>query len=108
MIAQIFFKLFTVDIYTVLIKDPNDVYEVMNDPRNKAKLSRFFTWNSECIKNIKTGSEYRYMANNAKTGDSYRPGKVNHDEVHEFEDTSALTTSITGLGKVDQPRRFSR
>ena len=83
----------------------NDVYEIMNDPQNKAKLSRFFTWNSERIKNIKTGSEYWYMANNAKTGDSYRPGKVNHDEVHEFEDTSALTTSITGLGKVDQPRR---
>lgn len=28
----------------------NDVYEVMNDPQNKAKLSRFFTWNSERIK----------------------------------------------------------
>ena len=83
----------------------NDVYEVMTAEKNKAKLSRFFTWNSECIKNIKTGSEYWYMANNAKTGDSYRPGKVNHDEVHEIEDTSALTTGITGLGKVDHPRR---
>ena len=83
----------------------NDVHDVMTAEKNKAKLSRFFTWDSECIKNIKTGSEYWYMANNAKTGDSYRPGKVNHDEVHQIVDTSVLTTGITGLGKVDQPRR---
>lgn len=80
-----------------------DVRDVLED--NKAKLSRFFYWNDEYIKNLKTGSEYRYMPNNAKTGDSYRPGKVNHDEVHAAEDTSAITTAITGLGKKPQPRR---
>lgn len=80
-----------------------DVHDVLEE--NKTKLSRFFYWNDECIRNIKTGSEYYYMANNAKTGDSYRPGKVNHDEVHAAEDTSAITTAITGLGKKPQPRR---
>lgn len=80
-----------------------DVYDVLEE--NKTKLSRFFYWNDECIRSIKTGSEYYYMANNAKTGDSYRPGKVNHDEVHAAEDTSAITTAITGLGKKPQPRR---
>lgn len=80
-----------------------DVHDVLEE--NKTKLSRFFYWNDECIRSIKTGSEYYYMANNAKTGDSYRPGKVNHDEVHAAEDTSAITTAITGLGKKPQPRR---
>ncbi|MCI5905386.1 MAG: terminase large subunit [Oscillospiraceae bacterium] len=80
-----------------------DVHDVLEE--NKTKLSRFFYWNDEGIKNLKTGSEYHYMANNAKTGDSYRPGKVNHDEVHAAEDTSAITTAITGLGKKPQPRR---
>ncbi|MGN0586849.1 MAG: terminase TerL endonuclease subunit, partial [Oscillospiraceae bacterium] len=80
-----------------------DVYDVLED--NKAKLSRFFYWNSEYIQNLKTGSIYKYMANNAKTGDSYRPGKVNHDEVHAAESTGAITTAITGLGKKPQPRR---
>lgn len=80
-----------------------DVHDVLEE--NKTKLSRFFYWNDEVIKCLKTGSEYHYMANNAKTGDSYRPGKVNHDEVHAAEDTSAITTAITGLGKKPQPRR---
>lgn len=80
-----------------------DVHDVLEE--NKTKLSRFFYWNDGCIRSIKTGSEYYYMANNAKTGDSYRPGKVNHDEVHAAEDTSAITTAITGLGKKPQPRR---
>lgn len=80
-----------------------DVRDVLES--NKAKLQRFFYWNSEYIKCLKNGSEYRYMPNNAKTGDSYRPGMVNHDEVHAAEDTSAITTAITGLGKINQPRR---
>ena len=80
-----------------------DVYEVLEN--NKAKLQRFFYWNSEYIKCLKTGSKYHYMANNAKTGDSYRPGMVNHDEVHAAESTNAITAAITGLGKIEQPRR---
>lgn len=80
-----------------------DVYEVLKT--NKTKLSRFFYWNEEYIKNLQTNSEYHYMANNASTGDSYRPGKVNHDEIHAAESTKAITTAITGLGKKPQPRR---
>ncbi len=83
----------------------NDVCEVLDDDKNKQRLSRFFYKNSEMIRCLKTGSEYHYMANNAKTGDSYRPGKVDHDEIHAFENTDVVTASVTGLGKVDHPRR---
>lgn len=82
-----------------------DVRDVLEDPKNTVKLKKHFSWNSEVITNLQTKSEYRYMPNNAKTGDSYRPGKVNHDEIHAMEDTSAITTAITGLGKRPLPKR---
>ena len=82
-----------------------DVRDVLEDPKHTVKLKKHFSWNSEVITNLQTKSEYRYMPNNAKTGDSYRPGKVNHDEIHAMEDTSAITTAITGLGKRPLPKR---
>lgn len=80
----------------------DDVYEVLED--NKAKLSRSFTWNKEIIINTSTGSELKFRTNNSKTKDGGRPGKVDFDEYHAYEDYKNINVFTTGLGKKKQPR----
>lgn len=80
-----------------------DVYNILEE--NKTKMQRFFSWNKEVIRNKQTNSEFYYKANNPKTADSFRPGKVDHDEAHGYENPQHVTTPTTGLGKVAQPRR---
>ena len=80
----------------------DDVYEVLED--NKAKLSRSFTWNKEIIINTSTGSELKFRTNNSKTKDGGRPGKVDFDEYHAYEDYKNINVFTTGLGKKNQPR----
>lgn len=79
-----------------------EVYSVLED--NKAKLSKHFKWNLEKITNTDTGSEYRYKTSNAGTKDGGRPGKVNFDEIHAYENYDLITVGRTGLGKVRHPR----
>ncbi len=80
-----------------------DIYNVLSE--NEKKMSKFFEWNKEVIKNKKTGSELRFRTNNFKTKDGGRPGKVDHDEVHAYENSKLIDVSITGLGKKKYPRR---
>lgn len=80
----------------------NDVYDVLE--ANKTKLEKHFYWNKEVIRNKKTGSELRYRTSNAKTKDGGRPGKVDFDEYHQYEDYKAIQVFRTGLGKKAKPR----
>ena len=81
----------------------DDIYDILED--NKDRLERFFYWNKEKIINLKTKSVLRFRTSNAKTKDGGRPGKVDFDEVHEYEDYSNLDVFTTGLGKKPHPRR---
>lgn len=79
-----------------------DVYNVLEG--NKKKLSRHFYWNKEVITNIKTRSELRFRTSNAKSKDGGRPGKVDFDEYHGYEDYKLINVFKTGLGKKKNPR----
>lgn len=80
----------------------DDVYGVLE--RNEKKLSKFFKWNLECITSKQTGSRLRFRTSNAKTKDGGRPGKVDFDEYHAYENYDVVRVAKTGLGKKPFPR----
>lgn len=80
-----------------------DIYNVLEG--NAEYFKRFFEWTKVSIKNLKTGSILRYRTSAAKTKDGGRPGKVDFDEVHAYENSELMDTAITGLGKKRHPRR---
>lgn len=79
-----------------------DVYNVME--RNERKLQKFFKWNLEVITSKQTGSQLRFRTSNAKTKDGGRPGKVDFDEFHAYENYDVIRVAKTGLGKKKFPR----
>ena len=79
-----------------------EIYNVLEN--NKVKLGKHFKWNLEKIVNTDTGSEYRFRTSNANTKDGGRPGKVNFDEIHAYENYDLITVARTGLGKTPVPR----
>ena len=100
-------KNYDVDIFSVSEDQAKtsfeDVYNVLED--NSEKLRKYFTWNKEVIKNIKTGSKIRYRTSGIKTKDGGRPGAVVFDEYHAYENYKLLATAETGLGKKALPRK---
>ena len=80
-----------------------DVYNVLDS--NEQKMKKHFYWTKEVIRNLKTGSELRYRTANAKTKDGGRPGKVDFDEYHAYENYKLIDVAVTGLGKKALPRR---
>lgn len=81
-----------------------EVYNVLEDRRNKQKLSKHYRWNKEVITCIDTGSKYVFNTSNASTQDGRKPGKVDLDEIHAYENYDQITVAKTGLGKTDEPR----
>ncbi|WP_143316872.1 terminase TerL endonuclease subunit [Clostridium sp. HBUAS56017] len=80
----------------------DDVYNVLEE--NENKLKRHFYWNKECIQNLKTKSKLKFRTSNAKTKDGGRPGKVDFDEYHQYENYDCIQVFKTGLGKKKNPR----
>lgn len=80
----------------------NDIYEILEN--NSAKMQRHFKWNKTEIVNIKTNSTIRYRTSNSKTKDGGRPGKVDFDEKHAYENYKLIDVFVTGLGKKPLPR----
>lgn len=80
-----------------------DVYNVLED--NKSKLKNHFYWNKEVITNLKTKSQLKFRTSGVKTKDGGRPGKVDFDEYHAYENMKIVDTATTGLGKKPHPRR---
>jgi phage terminase large subunit-like protein len=80
-----------------------DVYDVLES--HPQKMRKHFIWTKQLIVNRKTNSEYAYNTSSHKTKDGYRPGKVNHDEYHGYENGDLIDVTTTGLGKVPMPRR---
>lgn len=80
----------------------NDIYEILEN--NSAKMQRHFKWNKTEIVNIKTNSTIRYRTSNSKTKDGGRPGKVDFDEKHAYENYNLIDVFTTGLGKKPMPR----
>lgn len=80
----------------------DDIYNVLEE--NEPKLKNHFYWNKEYIQNLKTKSVLRFRTSNAKTKDGGRPGKVDFDEYHQYENYNAIQVFKTGLGKKKNPR----
>lgn len=79
-----------------------DIYDMLEN--NKQKMQKHFIWSKSEIKNIKTGSCIRFRTSNSKTKDGGRPGKVDFDEYHAYENYKLIDVFKTGLGKTAQPR----
>ena len=60
-----------------------DVWNVLN--ANEAKMKKHFRWSKELIVCTDTESEFRFRTSNPKTKDGGRPGKVDFDEYHAYE-----------------------
>lgn len=74
-----------------------DIYNILES--NKVKFSNHYKWNQEVIKGLKNRSRIRFRTSNAKTKDGGRPGKVDFDELHGYEDYKQIKVFRTGLGK---------
>lgn len=83
----------------------DDIYNILENPKYKAKLEKHFRWNKTEIQNRKTRSKIKYRTNNAKGKDGLRSGKVDFDELHAYENWENINVFTTGLGKKPHPRR---
>lgn len=79
-----------------------EIKNVLDD--NEPKMKRHFRWNNEKIINTDTNSFYVFQTSNPKTKDGQRPGKIDFDEIHAYENYDLITVGRTGLGKVRNPR----
>ncbi len=80
-----------------------EIYDILEaDPKY---FKNYFTWNKEEIRNLRTGSRYRFRTSNFKTKDSGRQGKVDFDEIHQLENYRLINVGTSGLGKKAHPRR---
>lgn len=100
-------KRYNIDIFAMSEKQAkmsfNDVYNVLED--NKNVMKKYFRWTKEVIVNLKTNSEFTFNTSAPKTKDGFRPGKVDFDEYHAYENMRLVDVAVTGLGKVPLPRR---
>ncbi len=98
---------YNIDIFAMSEKQArtsfDDVYNVLEN--NKSVMKKYFRWTKEVIVNLKTKSELAYNTSNPKTKDGFRPGKVDFDEYHAYENMKLVDVAVTGLGKVALPRR---
>ena len=80
----------------------DDIYSILE--AHKAKMKKHFRWNKTEIRNLKTNSVLRYRTSNAKTKDGGRPGKIDFDEYHAYENYKLINVFKTGFGKIAMPR----
>ncbi|MGN0618549.1 MAG: terminase TerL endonuclease subunit [Ruminiclostridium sp.] len=97
------------DIYTFATSERQakmaweDMYDLLE--AEPAKFRRFFHWTKEVITNLQTNSSWYYCTSSAGTKDGQRPGKVDFDEYHAYQDYKLIDVAVTGLGKKKLPRR---
>lgn len=81
----------------------DDIYNILEE--NKVYFQKYYTWTKEEIVNIATGSKLKFRTSAPKTKDGGRPGKVDFDEVHAYENSKLIDVAVGGLGKRAHPRR---
>lgn len=80
-----------------------DIWNVLEN--NRETLSKWFKWTMETITCIQTGSQLKFRTNSPRGKDGLRSGKVDFDEVHEYENFENIEVFTTGFGKKPHPRR---
>lgn len=81
----------------------DDIYDILES--NKDYFQKYYDWTKEEITNKATGSKLKFRTSAPKTKDGGRPGKVDFDEVHAYENSKLIDVAVTGLGKKPHPRR---
>lgn len=79
-----------------------DVYNILED--NRQYFKNYFRWNLVCITNLKTKSRFRFHTRAPNTKDGGRPGKIDFDEYHAYENYKLIEVAEGGLGKKEHPR----
>ncbi len=79
-----------------------EIYDILE---SNPRLKKFFRWNKEEIVNLQTKSRYRFRTGNANTKDSGRQGKIDFDEVHQYQNYKLIDVGNSGMGKKAHPRR---
>lgn len=82
----------------------SDLYDVLEDPKTKIKLSKFFYHTKERVRGKKNGGRIQGRAKNPKGRDGLRPGAVIFNEVHQYENYLNIDVYTTALGKTTEPR----
>jgi phage terminase large subunit-like protein len=83
----------------------DEIYNILENPKWRAKFEKNFRWNKTEIQNIKTRSRIKFRTNNPRGKDGLRSGKVDFDEPHAYENWENINVFTTGLGKKPHPRR---
>jgi phage terminase large subunit-like protein len=83
-----------------------DVYNVLENPKNKERLKKAFYRSKVEIKNNATNSSLFYNTSNARTKDGKRPGCVIFDEEHEYDNYDTIKVFTSGGGKIEDYREF--
>lgn len=81
----------------------DDIFELLES--NERFFRKYFRWTQEEIVNLATKSKIKYHTKAPETKDGGRPGKVDFDEVHAYQNNKLITVAVTGLGKRPHPRR---
>lgn len=82
-----------------------DFLEVLDSPKWHEKLLKHYYHTKEVAQGKKNKGSIRGRTNNPKSRDGMRSGKVDFNEVHGFQNYDNIKVFVTGLGKVDEPRR---
>lgn len=82
-----------------------DFLEVLELPKWQEKLKKHFYHTKELAQGRKNGGIIKGRTNNPKGRDGMRSGKIIFNEVHAYENYNNIKVFVTGLGKVDEPRR---
>lgn len=83
----------------------SDVVEVLEHPRQEAKLSKHYYHTKEIIQGIRGKGVMTGRTNNPKGRNGLRSGKVIFNEVHLYENYNTIKVMTAGLGKVPHGRR---
>ena len=84
----------------------NDVIGVLENPRFRVKMKKFFYWTKESIVGLKYRGTMRGRTNNPKSKDGMRSGIVIFNEIHQYLNYANIKVFVTGLGKKKHPRRM--
>lgn len=82
-----------------------DFIEVLESPKWEAKLKKHYYHTKELVQGRANKGVIKGRTNNPKGRDGMRSGKIIFNEVHAFQNYDNIKVFVTGLGKVDEPRR---
>ena len=90
----------------VAMRPVNDILELLDNAKYRAKMKKHFEWTKEKITGLKYRGTIRGRTNNPKSKDGMRSGIVVFNEVHQYENYKNIKVFVTGLGKKPHPRRL--